>query len=175
MNYLNHRISAKRIVSILVLPLAVLLILPVAAQQNMPPTPTPQQQNVKEDYSTGELQVFIEANREASAVQQQGQGKMISAIEEEGLDVNTFNTIMNAKQNPQEDVQVSDGDLQKFDKAVEKVMVIQQNLEAEVAHAIENAGMEVDKYEEIMLAYQSSPKVQEKVHKILNEGAAPRN
>lgn len=173
MNYLNHRISAKSIVRVLVLPLVMLLSIPVVAQQNIPPTP--QQQNVKEDYSTGELQVFVEANREASAVQQQGQGKMISAIEEEGLDVNTFNTIMNAKQNPQEDVQVSDGDLQKFDKAVEKVMVIQQNLEAEVAHAIENAGMEVDKYEEIMLAYQSSPKVQEKVHKILNEGAAPGN
>ena len=173
MNYLSHRISVKRIVSVLVLPLAVLFSLPVAAQQNMPPTP--QQQNVKEDYSTSELQVFIEANREASVVQQKGQGKMISAIEEEGLDVNTFNTIMNAKQNPQEDVQVSDGDLQKFDKAVEKVTVIQQNLEVEVAHAIENAGMEVDKYEEIMLAYQSSPKVQEKVHKMLNEGAEPGN
>ncbi len=136
----------------------------IAQQGSSPDSP---QQNVKEDYSDKELKEFIDVNKEVAKVQQESQGKMINAIEDEGLDVNTFNEIMSSQQNQEQSINVPDGDLDKFDKAVEKVMVIQQNMESEVSSAIVESGMEVEKYEEIMLAYQYSPVVQEKVHKLL--------
>lgn len=126
-----------------------------------------QQQNISEDYSEDELKQFVDANKEATKVQQKTQQEMISVIEGEGLDVQTFNEIMTSQQDPQQEVAVSDGELEKFNKAAEKVIEIQQNMETEVVGAIESTGMDVNKYSEIMLAYQSSPVVQEKVHKLL--------
>ena len=81
-----------------------------------------QQQNISEDYSEDELKQFVDANKEATKVQQKTQQEMISVIEEEGLDVQTFNEIMTSQQDPQQEVAVSDGELEKFNKAAEKVI-----------------------------------------------------
>lgn len=138
-------------------------------EQMSPQSPMPQQQGMKENYSNDELKQFIDANKEATKVQEETQKEMVEAIEDEGLEVNTFNQIMTSQQDPQQKVEVSDGDMKKFNKAAEKVMKIQQDMEAKVVGAIEKTGMDVDKYSEIMLAYQSSPVVQEQVHKLLRE------
>lgn len=129
----------------------------------------PASQEVREDYSTDELKVFIDANRKATKVQQEAEQKMVSAIEDEGLDINTFNQMLTSQRQGDQQAGLSEEDLEKFNSAAEKVMEIQEETMSEVEEAIEETGMEVEKYKEMMLAYQQSPVVQEKVHKMLEE------
>ncbi|MBR9998134.1 MAG: DUF4168 domain-containing protein [Cyclobacteriaceae bacterium] len=65
--------------------------------------------------------------------------------------------------------ELSDTDPEKFNKATEKVMEIQEETNAEVENAIEDSGINLEKYKEMMLAYQQSPEVQAKVHQILED------
>lgn len=138
-------------------------------QDQMQDYQMPQQQSVKENYSKKELEQFIDANEEATKVQQETQQEMVAVIEQEGMQVQEFNEIMTAQQNPEQKVDVPDEKMEKFNNAAEKVIEIQQNMETEVVGAIEKTGMDANKYSEIMLAYQSSPVVQEKVHQLLKE------
>ena len=147
--------------------LLMFLSLTAFAQQSLPPSPD--QQNIKEDYSETVLKEFVDANKVATKVQQESQNEMLQVIESEGLDVNTFNQIMTAKQDPNQELKVSESELDKFNNAAGKVMALQKEMQVEVVKAIETTGMDPNTYDEIMLAYQKSPKVQEKVHKILEK------
>ena len=108
---------------------------PVYSQQD---EQSPAGQEVREDYSTEELKVFIDANREATKVQQEAEQKMVSAIEDEGLDVNTFNQMLTTSQQGSQQDSLSEDDLEKFNNAAEKVMEIQQETMTEVEEAIQD-------------------------------------
>ena len=127
------------------------------------------QQEVKEDFSKEELEQFVDANKVVADVQRSSEEKMVKAIEEEGLEVQQFNEILTTQQNPEAEAEVSDDDLNKFNKAVEKVMKVQQDMQTDLQKAIEESGITVQKYDQILIAYQQSPKVQEEVNKILQE------
>lgn len=129
----------------------------------------PNQQEVREDFSDDELKKFVSAATKAQEVQQARQQKMISAIEAEDLDVQRFNEIMAAQQGQAQDTEISDEELQAFNLAMQKVMEQQEKLQTEVEETIQKEGISPDTYEEIMLAYQQSPKIQEKVTKLLQE------
>lgn len=75
--------------------------------------------NLSED----ELKDFVEVVK----VQQMGQLKMVKAIECERLNVNSFNEILQAKQNS--GTEVSEEDEKKFQAASQKVKEIQQGLQ----------------------------------------------
>lgn len=138
----------------------------VYAQQGGLPQ-APQQQEIKEDYSKDELQNFIQANEEVAKVQQKGEQEMIKAIEEGGLDVDTFNEILMARQNPEAEMTASEEQLEKFGQISQEIIQVQQELQQEVVKAVEETGMDINKYSEMMIAYQNSPKVQEEVNSLL--------
>jgi hypothetical protein len=165
---MNNQKIKKMTVFIPALIMAVIVFFnnPAVSQQDEPAATN---QEVKDDYSTEELKEFIEANREATKVQQEAEQKMVSAIEEEGLDINTFNEILTSQQQGDQQAQMAEEDMEKFNKAAEKVIEIQEETTAEVEEAIQDSGMEVEKYKEMMLAYQQSPLVQEKIHKMLED------
>jgi hypothetical protein len=155
----------KFILFFLLLFIASLLSYESMAQQEYGHNP---QLEVREDFSDQELEQFIEANKNAIVVQQGAEQKMIQAIQDEGLDINTFNEILTSKQNPNYESQASPEDHNKFDHAVEEVVKIQEEMMTEMESAIEEAGITIETYEEILIAYQQNPKVQEKVNELLN-------
>lgn len=162
MNDQSFKLLNKKILFILTLPLLMLLGSSISAQQ-LPP----QQQQVREDFSDSELKQFIKANQGATAIQQQSQGEMVATIEEEGLDVNTFNEILTSAQNPEQEVNASEDELNQFNKIAEKLQVIQKKTEEKIIKVIEKEGIDAEMYQEIMIAYQASPKVKEKVDRLL--------
>ena len=149
---------------------------PDQQEQGVPPDqqeqvipPNQQEQGVREDFSDDELQKFVSAATKVQEVQQVRQQEMISAIEEEDLDVQRFNEIMAAQQGQAQNTDISDEEMEAFNLAMQKVMEKQEKLQTEVEETIEKEGISTDTYEEIMIAYQQSPKVQEKVTKLLQE------
>ncbi len=118
-------------------------------------------QQTRTDFSDGELENFVEVVK----VQQKGQLEMAEAIQSEGLDVNAFNQILQAKQDPE--AEVSKEDEVKFRAASQKVKAIQQGLQSKVMKKINDTGLGMNTYTQIAQAYQQDAEVQKKVNTIL--------
>lgn len=128
-----------------------------------------QQQQVQTDFSEEELKTFIQANKSVVEVQQQAEQKMIQVIEEENMDINRFNEIATAQQDPNQEADATADEMATFNQAAQKVMEVQRETQSEIAEAIESEGMQFNEYRQIMMAYQSSPEVQEKITKLVQE------
>jgi len=129
-----------------------------------------QPQPMQTDYSDEELALFIEANKEAVKVQQAAEQKMMQAIEEtDGINVERFNEIAVAQQNPDAEVELSDEEKMAFQNAAQEVMKVQRETQAEIAEAVKSEGMEFNDYRQIMMAYQQSPELQEKIRNIVED------
>lgn len=149
--------------------LSFLLSFGLMAQQSPSPTP-PQTDEVQTDFEDDELKQFANAAGKVVVIQQETEQKMIQAIEKENLDINKFNEILMAQQNQQTDqLEATPEDLQKFDKAAAEVMQIQTEVQEEMVEAIKEEGLEPQKYEQILLAYQSDANVKAKVDALIGQ------
>jgi len=60
-------------------------------------------------------------------------------------------------------------EIEKFNKIGQEVMKLQQNMQGEVQGIIEKSNMPAEKFDAIYMAYNTSPKVKEKVDKLLQQ------
>lgn len=126
------------------------------------------QQEINTDFSDQEIEQFVTVFKKANEIQQKNEEVMVQAIQEEDLELERFNEILVARQQQQsaEDINASAEEMAAFNQAAEKIMTVQQEAQAEIEQIIENElGME--KYQQIVMAYQQSPEVQEKVNQKL--------
>lgn len=128
------------------------------------------QQQVKDDFSKNDLEKFVDVYLKANEVQQGNEAVMIQSIEEEDLDVNRFNEILTAQQNQQKstEIEASAEEMAAFNKAAEKIMKIQQEAQVEIEQLIEEE-IGSEKYQQIVMAYQQRPDLQQKVNQLLEE------
>lgn len=142
-----------------------------APSQEAQPQFEPNQQPVDIEVSDEELEKFTEVSMAAQQIQMQSQQEMMSAVEEEGLDIQTYNTIAESRFNEQSDenLDVTEEDFEKFDTASAKVEEIQQRVEGEMMEAIENEGMETERFMEINTALQQDQELQQRVQQMMME------
>lgn len=128
------------------------------------------QQPMKTDFTDDELELFIDANKEVVKVQQEAEQEMMEAIDEtDGITVERFNEIAMAQQNPDADVNMSDEEKTAFQNAAQGVMEVQRETQAKIAATVEEEGMAFNDYRQIMMAYQQSPELQEKIRSMVQE------
>ncbi len=135
--------------------------------QTMPPS-QPQQQEMKTDFSDEELQQFTKAAEAVNQISQEADARMVKAIEDAGMDLDTFNKMAAAQQNPNAQApEGGDADMQKFQEANMELQQIQTEMQPKMVSAIEDSGMDVAKYQEVMMAYQQSPELQAKIKELM--------
>lgn len=134
-----------------------------------------QQPAVETNFEQQELEEFVNVYIKSTEIQQGNEAEMIQAIEEEELDINRFNEILTVRQNQQsvEDIDATAEEMAAFNKAAEKIMEVQQETQAEIEQLIESE-IGAEKYQQIAMAYQQSPKVQERVNGILESKMAEK-
>jgi len=139
---------------------------PVQAQFQMPPQEAPQI-----EVSDEELELFIDASMNAQSVQMESQQEMISIVDEEGIEVSTYNEIMQAQQMGQslEDLGVTESDIEKFESAHEQIQEVEVRMEREIAQAVEEEGMEMERFQEINVAIQQDPELQQRAQQMIQE------
>lgn len=160
----------------LVTGLAVLIIaffaIPAEAHIQQPPQfqPPPQEQPQIE-VSDDELQAFIDASMNAQTVQVESQEEMVAVVDNEGIGVETYNEIMQAQQTGQavEELDVSEKDVAKFERAQEQIQEIEEEMMGKLAQAIEEKGMEMERFQEINMAIQQDPELQQRVQQKVQE------
>lgn len=131
-------------------------------------TTPPAQQQVNADFSDAELKQFAEANTRLLEIQQATEKKMLAVLEEEKLSVEKFNEMAQAHHEQKlAEMEATPEEMAAFNKAAQRIMEMQPTMQQDVETAIQKDGMTLEQYEKIMLAYQQSPAVQEKVNQLM--------
>lgn len=143
-----------------------LFAIPAQAQFEMPQEAPPQI-----EVSDDELELFIDASMNAQSVQAQSQQQMIAIVDEEGIEVSTYNEIMQAQQMGQslEDLDLSASEIEKFESAYEQIQEVEVQMERDLTQAIEEEGMEMERFQEINMAIQQDPELQQRVQQKIQE------
>ncbi|MEX0661659.1 MAG: DUF4168 domain-containing protein [Balneolaceae bacterium] len=119
-------------------------------QQQMPDLPT------SEDVSDEELSQFVKTIADIEPVQMEAQANIEEAVAEEELDFERFQQLMMAMQNPQmaDQVEISDEEQEKIESIQPKLTEIQMGAEEEIIAMIEDNGLDVERYQAIMMGAQ---------------------
>ncbi|MEX2574171.1 MAG: DUF4168 domain-containing protein [Balneolaceae bacterium] len=130
-----------------------------------------QQPSVDTDVSDEELQAFVQAAMSAQQIQMESQQEMMSIVENEGIDVNTYNQIAEARQMGQSDdeIDVSPEDIQNYESASEQIDEVGQEIEGKMSEAVEDEGMEFERFQEINMAIQQDPGLQQRIQEQMQE------
>lgn len=135
-------------------------------------TPAPQQQMpaqapVKEDFKKEELQSFVKANQKVVAIQRASEEEMIKVVKDEGFTVERFNEIAESQQNPDKKVEADEKELASFNSAAQKITGMSQQVDGQMQESIKQEGLDIETYQQIILAYQSSDKVKQEIDALL--------
>lgn len=122
---------------------------------------------VREDFSDDELSSFVDAYEGVMLIQQESEQKMLDAIESEDLTMERFNEVLAMQQDPSKEVDATADEMASFNNAAQAIIKERQDAETKVISVIEGEGLDIETYQEIMMAYQYSPVVQEKLNKLL--------
>ncbi|WP_266203760.1 DUF4168 domain-containing protein [Pontibacter kalidii] len=136
------------------------------AQQTAPPTQQAQPQN----FSDADLQQFADASARLMTVQQEGEKAMMGILEEEKLSVDKFNQMAQAHQQQKlSEVEATPEEMAAFNNAAQRMMEMQPALQKDLEAAIQQEGMTLEKFEQIMLAYRQDQAVQQRVDQLMQE------
>ena len=147
--------------------LFLILLMGVSVVFAQVPQQMPQQQTT--EVSDGEMKQFAMAFVEIQNIEQKVQPEMIQAVEEEGIEVQRFNEIMNARQDPNQEVDASEDELKKFASANREIEDIQNRAQREMMEKIAESGLTVDRYQKIMVAVRNDPALQQKLQSSMQE------
>lgn len=128
------------------------------------------QQQVNDNFSDEEYEKFVAINQTLAPMQAEVEAKMVGILEEKGMEVPRFQALMQAqRQGNIMDATDDPEEISTFNEAGQEIMKVQQESQEELQKHITDSGMEIQKFQEISIAYNQSPKVKEKVDALMAE------
>jgi len=121
----------------------------------------------KTEVTDGEIEKFVSAVKEVQLINQQAQQEMIKAIQNKDLEVQRFNEMYAASQDPQTELDASAEETQKFNNINKEIIKIQTNSGQKMEEGIKDQDLTVERYQEINAAIQNDPALMQKVQKLL--------
>jgi hypothetical protein len=128
-----------------------------------------QQPEQPTEVSDTELKQFASVYAKIQSINEQLQHKMVTEVQKEGLDIQKFNEILNAQQDPDKEVDASEEELEKFAAANKSIKQIQNQGQKDTEKVITDNKLTVPRYQEIMRAVQSDPELQTKLQKLIED------
>ena len=147
-------------------------------QQQAPAGMQGQPQSQAPNLSDEELKQFAEIAQEMQIVSQSFQQEMMTAIENEGMQVDRFTQIQQAQQNPNQESDATAEEMQTFDAANQKLQEIQMTAQKEMTQKLEDAGLSQEWYQQTAMAIQSNQELMMRFQQLQqggnpNQGGAP--
>ncbi|MDT0688403.1 DUF4168 domain-containing protein [Salegentibacter sp. F188] len=153
----------KKIAGLLVVLMLMGSMSAVAQTQPMPP----QQQKVEVDVDDAELAKFAEAYQGLRMVNQEAQQKMVSVVEDEGFEIQRFNEMYQASMNPNEELDVTGNEKEKYEATVQKIEGMQGEFQEKMEEVITDQGFTMERYEKLAMALQTDPEMQQRLQQML--------
>lgn len=109
-------------------------------------------QTASADFSDQEINDFANAYRSIQTIKQGAEAEMVEAVEAEGLSIEKFNTLVDNQVDGETGVltDTSEEETAQFEAAVDSIIAIRQTAEIEMQSAIENEGISVDRFNQII-------------------------
>lgn len=124
----------------------------------------------RDDFSDNELKSFVKASKKITSIQMETEQKMVEAIENEGLTVDRFHQILDQQRNPDTSAtETSQNELKSFNNAAQAIILENKKVEEKMAASIEEEGIDVETYNQIMVAYQQNTGIQRRVDQMIKE------
>jgi hypothetical protein len=114
-----------------------------------------------------EIKSFAAVFTEIQVINQEAQQTMVDAITEEGMEIQRFTEIHQSLQMPDQQIDLSDDELQKFENANGEIEKIQAQSQQKMEKVIVDEGLTLNRYQEIGAALQNDPELQRKVQEYL--------
>jgi len=112
---------------------------------------------------------FVQVNHRMIIIQSELEARMIKAIEEQGLTVEQYLEIAFSQQNPEFAAAATEKELEKARNVNEEIEVLNNELHSKSLVVIAEAGLTVQRYEEIANAIENSNSAQEQYNKLMEE------
>ena len=151
--------------SVLAVIAAVLFSIPSVFAQGVQQMPQQGQQQVDIDVSDKEMERFVKVSDELQVVQQKAQKKMMSAIQENGLDVQRYSEIEQANRTGQE-VDMTDKEKAAYEKTSKVVQSEQMKIQQEAQKLLQEHDFEQQRYMKISQALRSDQELMKKYRKM---------
>ncbi len=129
-------------------------------------TPQLPQQQQKVDVSDVELEKFATAFQQVRSITMEAQQEMAGVVTNEGLEIQRFNEIHESTLNPEAEVAATAEEKKKHQKIVANLETMQAGVQVKLEKAVQDQGITPARYEQIAMALQNDPELQERVKKI---------
>lgn len=117
----------------------------------------------QENVSDEELKQFAGAFQQVQVLTQTAQQEMVEVIQSEGLTVEEYNSLSQAAQNPNQEVEVSEEKMDKFKETSIGINKIQVAAQEKMQKEIVNSGLTIKRYQEIAAKLQTDKELQQKI------------
>ncbi|NIV15599.1 MAG: DUF4168 domain-containing protein, partial [Aliifodinibius sp.] len=130
--------------------------------------PGQMQQQQKIQVSDQELQKFANAMEKVKSIQDSAQQQLIGAINDAGLDVETYNKTVKQMQKAKsmEGVQASQQQVKQVQQAAKEVKSIRTSAQQDMQKAIEGEGMTQKRFQTIARSMRQDPQLQQRLQEI---------
>lgn len=134
----------------------------VMAQQ---PMMQPQQKTV--EVSDSELATFAEVMPQVNTVQSSTQQEMVQAVKDNNMEVQQFNQMAQAQQSPNKEMDATEEEMKNFQAALSEVQQLQQELTTKMQKVVTDAGLTMNRYQQIAMAVNQDQELQQKVRSMM--------
>lgn len=131
---------------------------PVLAQQFQLPGQSQPQTN----YSEAEIDKFVSTVGKVIPLQREGEAKMVQKIEENGMALDKFNEVATQVQTGSTE-DVDPAEFEQFQKISTELNEVQMDIQKDVVKVIENEGMDLNDYQQMIAAYQSDENLRQTI------------
>lgn len=112
-----------------------------------------------------ELKKFVEIQEMITETQQSIQPKMIEVIQENEFELNRFIEISQAIEHNQE-IDATEAEMERFEVTENTINEMQTAANQSISDGIEEMGLTIERYQEIMMAVQQSPELQNRLQNL---------
>lgn len=140
----------------------------IAQQQQMPPQPEPL---TPEEVTDEDLQKLSNITKVGQGIQEEATKKMKDVLEESEMGFERFQEIMMAQQNPQlaGQINVTEDEQSTLQELQPDLMQINQEAKQQYIAAIQEEGMEMQRFQQVAQAIQAHPEVAKRFEAINSE------
>ncbi|MGM0530091.1 MAG: DUF4168 domain-containing protein [Bacteroidota bacterium] len=152
---------------------------PSADEQQMPEQ---MEQQGDIDVSDEEIEQFVSAANEIQELNRQMQEEVGDAIEDEGMDRQRFDEIHRSQQSQQpgqsgqqgDQSDATDEEMEQYQSIIKKLQNMQSGSQKEMQQAIEDAGLSMQRYQEIAKAAQMDSSLMKKLQEEMGGSMGPQ-
>lgn len=135
-----------------------------------------QQQQIDPDSITDEeLGTLATIVDESQSIQEETQQELETILEEEGMEMERFQTIMMSQRNPQDSADMTQEEEQTIKEIQPKLMKIQQESQQKFIQIVQDNGMQPQRFQQVMQAVQSNQEVAKRFQEIAADSTEGMN